>query len=114
MDEQRKNATLFAATTLAARKLNETGAKPCPAREYTIVAVFTVILTVAVAIRPIWGDRIRGRPFVDIGRAAAAGESAMAWGFIFPQVGPAFWSWQGKELLKCDLVAEAPRKRRST
>ena len=32
MDEQRKYAILFAATILAARKLNEIGNKPCPAR----------------------------------------------------------------------------------
>ena len=31
MDEHRKYALLFAATILAARKLNETGSKPCPA-----------------------------------------------------------------------------------
>ena len=30
MDEQRKHAILFAATILAARKLNETGSKPLP------------------------------------------------------------------------------------
>jgi len=35
-DEQRKYAILFAATILAARKLNEIGAKPCPARECAI------------------------------------------------------------------------------
>jgi len=33
MGEQRKYAILFAATILAARKLNEIGVKPCPARE---------------------------------------------------------------------------------
>jgi len=33
MDEQRKYAILFAATILAARKLNEIGSKPCLARE---------------------------------------------------------------------------------
>jgi hypothetical protein len=32
MDEQWKYAILFAATILAARKLNEIGDKPCPAR----------------------------------------------------------------------------------
>jgi hypothetical protein len=36
MDEQRKFAILFAATILAARKLNEIGSKPCPARECAI------------------------------------------------------------------------------
>ena len=36
MDEQRKYAILFAATILAARKLNEIGSKPCPARECAI------------------------------------------------------------------------------
>jgi len=36
MDEQRKYAILFAATILAARKFNEIGDKPCPAREYAI------------------------------------------------------------------------------
>ena len=33
MEEQRKYAILFAATILAARKLNEIGVKSCPARE---------------------------------------------------------------------------------
>ena len=33
MDEPRKCAILFAATILAARKLNEIGSNPCPARE---------------------------------------------------------------------------------
>jgi hypothetical protein len=36
MDEQRKYAILFAATILAARKLNDIGNKPCPAREFAI------------------------------------------------------------------------------
>ncbi|HEY6266647.1 MAG TPA: hypothetical protein VIW93_17740 [Candidatus Acidoferrum sp.] len=36
MDEQRKYALLFAATILAARKLNEIGDKKCPAREFAI------------------------------------------------------------------------------
>ena len=36
MDEQRKYAILFAATILAARKLNEIGVKPFPARGCTI------------------------------------------------------------------------------
>ena len=36
MEEQRKYAILFAATILAARKLNEIGVKPCPARECAI------------------------------------------------------------------------------
>ena len=36
MDEQRKYAILFAATILVARKLNEIGVKPCPARECAI------------------------------------------------------------------------------
>jgi len=36
MDEQRKYAILFAATILAARKLNEIGDRPCPARECAI------------------------------------------------------------------------------
>ena len=36
MDEQRKYAILLAATILAARKLNEIGSKPCPAREWAI------------------------------------------------------------------------------
>lgn len=36
MDEQRKYAVLFAATILAARKLNEIARKPCPARECAI------------------------------------------------------------------------------
>ena len=31
--DERKYALLFAATILAARKLNEIGSKPCPARE---------------------------------------------------------------------------------
>ena len=36
MAEQRKYAILFAATILAARKLQEIGDKPCPARECAI------------------------------------------------------------------------------
>jgi len=36
MDEQRKYAILFAATILAARKLQEIGDKPCRARECAI------------------------------------------------------------------------------
>lgn len=36
MDEQRKYAILFSATILAARKLNEIGCKPCPARRCAI------------------------------------------------------------------------------
>ena len=36
MDEQRKYAILFAATILAALKLNEIGDRPCPARECAI------------------------------------------------------------------------------
>jgi len=41
MDEQRKYAILMAATILAARKLHETGDKPCPAREYAIADAIT-------------------------------------------------------------------------
>ena len=41
MDEQRKYAILFAATILAARKLNEIGTKPCPARECAISDVIS-------------------------------------------------------------------------
>jgi hypothetical protein len=37
MEEQRKYAILFAATILAARKLNEIGVKPCPERECAII-----------------------------------------------------------------------------
>ena len=40
MDEQRKYAILFAATILAARKLNEIASKPCHARD----AIFTAEL----------------------------------------------------------------------
>lgn len=36
MTEERKHAILFAATLLAARKLNEVGDKPSPARESCI------------------------------------------------------------------------------
>ena len=36
MDEQRKYAILFAATILAARKLNEIGVKSCPARKCAV------------------------------------------------------------------------------
>ena len=36
MDEQPKHAILFAATILAARKLNEIGVRSCPARECAI------------------------------------------------------------------------------
>ena len=41
MDEQRKFAILFAATILAARKLNEIGDKNCPARECAISDAIT-------------------------------------------------------------------------
>ena len=41
MDEQRKYAILFAATTLAARKLHEIGDKQCPARECAISDAIT-------------------------------------------------------------------------
>jgi len=41
MDEQRKYAILFAAAILAARKLNEIGDKPCPARECAISDAIT-------------------------------------------------------------------------
>ena len=41
MDEQRKYSILFAATILAARKLNEIGNKPCPARECAISDAIT-------------------------------------------------------------------------
>jgi len=36
MDEQRKCAIAFAATVLAARKLQEIGDRPCPVRECAI------------------------------------------------------------------------------
>ena len=36
MNDQRKYAILFAATILAAHKLNEIGSKPCPVRECAI------------------------------------------------------------------------------
>jgi len=36
MYEQRKYAILLAASILAARKLNDIGSKPCPARECAI------------------------------------------------------------------------------
>ena len=41
MDEQRKYAILFAATILAARKLNEIGVEPCPARQCAIADAIT-------------------------------------------------------------------------
>ena len=36
MDDRRKNAIVFSATILAARKLHELRDKPSPAREYAI------------------------------------------------------------------------------
>jgi len=41
MDEPRKHAILFAATILAARKLNELGDRPSPAREACISDAIT-------------------------------------------------------------------------
>ena len=41
MDEQRKYAILFAATILAARRLNELGDRPSPAREACIADAIT-------------------------------------------------------------------------
>ena len=41
MDEQRKYAILLEATILAARRLNDLGDKPYPAREYAITDAIT-------------------------------------------------------------------------
>jgi hypothetical protein len=50
MDEQRKYAILFSATILAARKHNEIGDKPSPAREF---AISTAISNAELILRKI-------------------------------------------------------------
>ena len=57
MDEQRKYAILFAATILAARKLNELGDKPCPAREYAISDAITKAEQILKRIDERWPTR---------------------------------------------------------
>ena len=51
MDEQRKYAILFATTIPAARKLNEVGTKPCPARE---CAISDAISNAELILRSLW------------------------------------------------------------
>ena len=60
MDEQRKYAILFAATILAARKLNEIGAKPCPARECAIIDATEEAKRIPVAVEAEIADAVSG------------------------------------------------------
>ncbi len=56
MDELRKHAILFAATLLAARKLNDLGDKPSPTRE---ACISTAIINAELILRKIdrrWPD----------------------------------------------------------
>jgi len=58
MDEQRKYAILFfAATILAAWKLNEIGDKPCPARECAIVDAVENAKRILEKIEERWPSR---------------------------------------------------------
>ena len=56
MDEQRKYAILFAATILAARKLNEIGDRPCPARECAIADAIENAKRILEKIDKRWPD----------------------------------------------------------
>jgi hypothetical protein len=56
MDEQRKYAVLFAATILAARKLNEIGVKSCPARECAISDAISNAHLILKRIDERWAD----------------------------------------------------------
>jgi hypothetical protein len=62
MDEQRKYAILFAATILAARKLNETGTKPCPARECAIADAISNAELILRRIDERWPAASRAKP----------------------------------------------------
>ena len=62
MDEQRKYAILFAATMLAARKLNEIGAKPCPARECAIADAISNAELILRRIDERWPAASRAMP----------------------------------------------------
>ena len=55
--KQRKYAILFAATILAARKLNEIGVKPCPARECAIADAIENAKRILEKIEERWPDR---------------------------------------------------------
>jgi hypothetical protein len=57
MDEQRKYAILFAATIPAARKLNEIGVRPCPARECAIADAITNAVHILEKIDERWPTR---------------------------------------------------------
>ncbi len=56
MDEPRKHAILFAATLLAARKLNDLGDKPSPAREACISTAITNAELILRKIDRRWPD----------------------------------------------------------
>src|SRR5215475_5495075 len=65
MEEQRKYSILFAATTLAARKLHEIGDKPCPARECAIADA--IVLRAGGSAEQhcdplLWRNQKQGRP----------------------------------------------------
>jgi len=57
MNEQRKYAILFAATILAARRLNELGDKPCPARECAISDAITKAEQILKRIDERWPEQ---------------------------------------------------------
>ena len=69
MNEQRKYAILFAATILAARKLNEIGSKPCPAREYAIIDAIEKEKLILEKIDERWPD------YTELHRPSQAGHS---------------------------------------
>jgi len=56
MDERRKYAILFAAMILAARKLHEIGAKPCPAGECAIADAIDLAKRILEKIDENWPD----------------------------------------------------------
>ena len=60
MDEQRKYAILFAVTILAARKLNEIGVKPRPARECAIADAITKAEQILKRIDERWPNKADG------------------------------------------------------
>jgi hypothetical protein len=59
MRAKRKYAILFAATILAARKLNEIGDKRCPAREYAIADAIEKAEAILARVEARSGERSR-------------------------------------------------------
>jgi hypothetical protein len=64
MDEQRKYVILFAPTILAARKLNDIGDRPCPARERAIADAIENAKRIFEKIHERWPEK---QPIVDPG-----------------------------------------------